>query len=270
MNETTRSPFIAFVLGVIAPGLGLAFSGRGLAALLVAVLWIGGGVGVASLVMSTEPTLFARAHLLFAAFSHLGSAVASALIARRPSPKKGYEHWWWVFGFGMLTWAANGQVRERVVSKQIGFALRMFDESMEPGFAVGDMLVANAQKAPNPGDVVLVQGLGLEGAPALARVIARQGQVVRIDNSRLSLDDTPVPESACRAEEIQAPGLACAAQTVGGTRFVFGGEGCTVPVTSVPAGQLFVAPDARTKEQCARLARLVQKTDVLGVVFRAR
>lgn len=270
MNDVTRSPILAAVLGVAAPGLGLVFAGRGVAGLLFAVVWIAGGAAVTALVMDADPAGLARGHLLFSAFTHLSSAVASAVLARRPAHKKGYEHWWWLFGFFMLAWATQSQVRERLVAPKIGMFWRAFDNSMEPGLALGDLLVVDARRAPDPGDVVLVQGLGAEGAPGLARVLARQGQSARLDNSRLFIDDALVAESQCRPEEIRAPGLACVAQTLGSTRFVFGGEQCQVPVTSVAAGQLFVAPDARTPEHCKRAAKLVQKTDVLGVVIRAR
>jgi hypothetical protein len=270
MNDVTRSPILAALLGVVAPGLGLVFAGRGLAGVLFAVVWIVAGAGVTALVMDADPAGLARAHLLFSAFAHVSSAIAGAFFARRPAHKKGYEHWWWLFGFAMFAWAAQSQVRERLVAPRIGTFWRVFDNSMEPGFALGDLLVIDARRAPDPGDVVLVQGLGPEGSPGLARVIARQGQNARIDNSRLFVDEVAVAESQCRPDEIRAPGLACVAQTLGATRFVFGGERCDVPITSVAAGQLFVAPDARSAEHCKRLAKLVQKSDVLGVVIRAR
>lgn len=271
LHPVTRHPVLAFILGVVAPGLGLIFVGRGLLGLMVSALWIGGGVGIAALVMDTDPASLARVHFATSAFIVVLSGVASALLARRPSARRGYEHWWWMFGFALVSWTVNSEVREELVSKRFGFAMRMHDESMAPGMAPGELMVVDARRAPDPGDVVVLH-IERAGEPVIevARVLGRAGQSVRIDNGRLTIDDVPVPEEPCTAADLKVPGLACAAQTLGRTRFAVGGDGCTVPVTSVPSGQLFVAPDARTLESCRVGARLVQKADVLGVAIRAR
>lgn len=275
METVQKNPVLAFVLGFAAPGLGLLYVGRALWAVAVVVLWIAGSVGVAAAVMESDPSGLARSQrALLVALSVL-SAVSAAWMARTPVPKKGYQHWWWLFGFALLSWAGTTKMQQWVVSTRLGFVARIPDDGMAPGHVAGELIVVDVRRTPRPGDMVAFRRpaqpseQGSEEV-AVSRVIAGPGSTVRVEGGHAVVDDVPLQEQPCTPEDVRDASLACAVTQLGATRFATGGSGCAVAVTSVPLRQVFLLPDARTDAACARAPRLMAQEAVLGVAVRAR
>jgi hypothetical protein len=245
MSEKPLHPAIAAGLSLVAPGLGLLFVGRARLAFSTVALWFVLPTGVQVLAMNLAPGLMPLGRIGTSALLLILSAALAFSLARQPRPRQGYQHWWWLFGFGFLAWAATVQVQTRWVAPRIGFAIRAPDNLMGPSVAHGQIVVIDPQRAVDRGDVVLWTGLDPQQPRfGLARVVATPGQTVRTEGESLLVDDAPPTDPV-------------------GARV---GAGCAIAVTSVAAGQRLLLPDVRTADSCATTPRVVQVTDLQGVV----
>jgi hypothetical protein len=296
-----RHPMIAFAGGVIAPGLGLWLTGRLPAALLTAALAIAAVLVVPLLVVDGVVGSVERLPSLLLAVSaaiRFSAAVIAAWFAFRDPPRafKPYEHAWWAVGFVLLSFVASTSLRDRVAFDRVAsfaFGCKVGDSgvtacpgeegapSLREDRPVTMAVIVKRGFVPanvDVNDVVAIRAdtTSWKGRlPGIARVIAKAGSTVRVDeNGRITVDGFPVVGDPCVAT-VPHFGLPCTAEkqaTPTGAkervvvRTSFPRE---FPTTSVGPGQVFVLPDDRGRQLQAP-AGLVNLADLEGRVVAAR
>ncbi len=261
-----RKPWLAVLLSVVSPGMGLLYTGHGPAAALFAV----GPTATLTLLITTTvfiaPDLLVPALFLgmtgfgFAWVTQVVWSWARARTARQFSPAW-YNRTWFMLFFGVVSYVATqveaGAMRLFVVEPFI-----VPSEAMAPTLIPGDQFfvikVGPAAKL-HRGSVVVAQ---FERRPekVIKRIIGLEGERVRVNQGIVELDGVPSPTTPC-------PDGTCVIERPAGTK------GWPVQTDAQPPNQTwtvghersFLMGDNRGNSEDSRYLGDVHGDQVVGV-----
>lgn len=195
-NRRPPRPWLAFFLGLWAPGLGQAYAGawrRG------AVIWIMAMALAVAAFHSPVAATFAGlvVWMLTAAAFTIWALVDGARQARaRRGEARGRWNRWYVYvGWGLLSSVAGYALLATNVRYR---AFWIPSRSMEPTLLVGDHLFAEMRRADERhferGDLVIVLWPDNPVTPLVRRVIGLPGETLEIRAKRVLIDGLEVPD----------------------------------------------------------------------------
>ena len=283
-------PVFAGALSLLAPGAGFLYAGALPLAFLIAALFLAASVllplavvdGVFGAAVPVEklPGLMRGGLFLLVIGNAIGAAAVAAL-ARDKKPR-GYQHLWWVLGFGLLVWVSASVLKDRVVSRHIvGFSYTA-DTSMRPTLDRGAPVLVVRR---NMADRLVVGSLvalkkppATPGGPALiddargvlvTRLMATAGTSVAVDDGHPLLAGTRLLEVPCPEGAAWVTSVACALEQLPGAPHPVTSTlgACTLPVATPDAHQVYVLPDDRNASSCIERAGVRGFDAIDGVVI---
>lgn len=202
MNEVPlkkRYGSLAFLMSLLAPGLGFLYTGAWWLALIIPLLIIGLVVGFA--VTEWVFTPYGILTLLFSlAVVYLLSAVLAFFSARKRSPMRPHflQHWSTYLLFIGIFFASQLLFKEyRPV--WLGYeAFRLPSTSMAPTLIPNDFVVTDTKayktKLPKHGDIIVFSRPEKVGIKFTKRVIAVAGDTLKIDHGQIMINGRAVEE----------------------------------------------------------------------------
>jgi signal peptidase I len=198
-----RKPLTAFALGLIAPGLGWAYMGRGIGAVAVNLLFV--LVWAALAVAWLQLKFFPVPVVLAALAGTVGLTLMSAADAAAAAEKTGARYvirssnnpliYALIAVFSYVLPLAG--VYRAVVPSLMSVAV-VTDDAMYPTLLPGDRLLVDRTAVgliePQPGHVVLYRRNGAEGTLDIGRVVAGPGDSIAIVDGIVFVDDAPSPQ----------------------------------------------------------------------------
>jgi signal peptidase I len=272
MMQKERSPYLAVLLSLVAPGLGHVYAGDVVPGLALCGANVAMGMlGTVSIVAT--PSL-ARVALLAAAAGWgalwLGAATgAYRTAARRDGPGE-HDRWYVYVVLAALSFASATMwavaVRERVVE-----VFRIPGASMEPNIAPGTrLLVDKTAYRTGPirrGDVVVFTNPDERYQAYIKRVVALPGDTIEIRDDTVLVNGTSLEYSTVTASLLE--------ERNGDTRYriaLASDAGPRSPSTlapvKVPGGHCFLLGDNRRQSVDSRWIGPVPLTDIVGRVWR--
>lgn len=263
MSDVVRppKPWLAVLLAMVSPGLGLLYTGRPVAAVLfattpAAVLTLSLGTVALSVPRLLVPVLFTCMVLWFLTWLFQGAW--SWVGARRPASNP--MRWWFLALFGMASC---------VITRGEALALRTFviepfavsGAGMEPTLLRGDnvFVVKLGPAATLQRGSIVVARFPDMGLPSLKRVLALPGERVGMSEGLVELDDVPVPTTPCPNESaclIEAP--------IGTPGWRVRPGGPPIERQRLGAERLYLMGDNRPNSSDSRDLGTVPKENVIG------
>ncbi|HTB74431.1 MAG TPA: signal peptidase I [Polyangiaceae bacterium] len=275
MMHKERSPYVAVLLSLVAPGLGHVFAGDIVPGL--ALCGANVAVGMLGTVSIVATPSLARAALLAAAVGWgalwLGAAAGAYRAASRRDGSRQHDRWYVYVVLAALsfasatTWAVA--VRERVVE-----VFRIPGASMEPNIAPGSRLLVDKtayRKGPiHRGDVVVFTNPDERYQAYIKRVVALPGDTIEIRDDRVVINGTKLEYGA-----VPSAMPSVLEERNADTRYRIAlapSEGPRSPSTlaavTVPSGHCFLLGDNRRQSVDSRSIGPVPLTDIVGRVWR--
>jgi hypothetical protein len=226
-SDTRPSPLVAFLLGLLTPDFGFWYARRAPLALGWIVVSVIAWVLVVR-VADEDITRVPRAMVaVILGVRIAGAIVASIGAALKPvMERKGYTHAWWMIGFVLVSWVASTSLPRRFVEKRFALVQRVPDDHMTPWAEEKQLVVIDRR-----------------GATPVA-----PGAVVAVKR-----DDA---FEVVRVAVVGRPGGATAEDVEVGA--------CAAVARAVPEGSALVVPERKDGNTCARYARVLPVTDIVG------
>lgn len=271
-------PWVAALLSLCAPGAGLWYAGRPIAALVVAVASL--ALPFALLLAGLAAGLSARPLLFLAMIVLVGLFVAQLVLAALAARSAATRASAWqvaLFVVGLM-----GVSVALPPSTDVVEPFRIVSNSMAPGLVTGDRLMVDRWRGPDVrrGDVVAFlapDAVGsFAGAAWIQRVVAKGGDVVELQGHDVWVNGKSLRSGACApssarpfASDLEDPECVLETSPDGVTYAVVHDSGAAIygpeeRRVEVPAGHVFLLGDNRDRASDSRRWGTLPEGNVLG------
>jgi signal peptidase I len=255
MANKPRRPCIAASLTLITPGLGHLYTGEPKRGIIIFGIGEAFLVVFAILLIIVKPSLYFLIIALICGFALTAFFVIDAVsIARRKDSYElaKYNRWYAYIGYFVVLSMVISSPLSGLIKTNLVRAYKVPSGAMIPTLLIGDQIIANRYiyktSEPRRGDIIVYPYPKEPSRIFVKRLIAMEGDIVKIRNKRLYLNGK---------EQIEPYIITSGSGHIEDTRDNFG------PAT-VPSGMLFFMGDNRDESYDSRFYGFVPRKTISG------
>lgn len=233
-----RRPIGAFLLSIIAVGLGQLYNGKVKKAFVFLIAFYVGGAALSVFLLDSFGGAVALLCLVLAAFVYVAVDAFRDARSQEMYELKPYNRWYVYVVYCILLAGGLQDGISRTIKKYCFEAFKFPSASMEPTLRPGDHLIVKklwlSQENVLRGDIVVFTHENDPEVNILKRVVGLPGETIEIRDDTVFINSEPLLESYAQWEQVDDP-----------VSFEF-------PAQKIPADSIFVLGDNRHQSKDSR------------------